>query len=219
MCLISFLQILSNFQINFTVSLMLYFRHILGIFKTYSAIFILVQALRALALLVTIRFSHTQVYSEYCTQHLGRFEVTQSPILFTDVSHIFKHIHKVTHIDAYLSTLGLTSVRSNIKKYLFFKLVSFTNHCSNLFGTFFLFQLTLNIFFLHGSITIRTITTITTCNTTKPPTSPTLACHPDKHGNHTTHASTLLMSLTLTCHPRHPHQHATHATHTSTPPK
>ena len=44
------------------VSLTLYFRHIPGIFKTYSAIFILVQALRTLAYLGTFRVSQSQVF-------------------------------------------------------------------------------------------------------------------------------------------------------------
>ena len=57
------------------VSLTLYFRHIPGIFKTYSTIFILLQALRTQAYLGTFRFSHNQVYSKQYTQYLGRFKV------------------------------------------------------------------------------------------------------------------------------------------------
>ena len=116
MCLISFL----------TVSLTLYFRHIPGIFKTYSAIFILVQALRTLVYLGTFRFRHTQLYSKRCTQYIGRFKVVWSPSLFRHVVwRIFRHIHKVTHIVVYLPTLGLSSVQSNVKQHLLFKSSSF----------------------------------------------------------------------------------------------
>ena len=118
---------LANFQSNFTVSLTLYSRHIPGIFKPYSVIFILVQALGTLAYLGAFRFSHTQVYSKRFTQYLERFKVIQSYIIFRHVivSRIFRYIHEVTHIEAYLPTLGLRSVQSNVKKYLLFKSGSF----------------------------------------------------------------------------------------------
>ena len=163
------------------MSLTLDFRHIPGIFRTHSAIFILVQALRTQAYLGTFRISHTQVYSKRCTQHLGRFKVIQSPSLFRHVmfqvySSIFTQVI-VTHIELYLPTLGLRSVQSNVKKYLLFKSSSFFKS---------LFKSIWNIFHFSKNqhLTIFSSGQYFNNNNNNNNMQPKLARHPRQHEQH-----------------------------------
>ena len=61
---LSLLQLLSNFQSNFTVSLTLYFRHILAYLRLIQPYLFLSAISRTLAYLGTFCFSHTQAYSK-----------------------------------------------------------------------------------------------------------------------------------------------------------
>ena len=82
MYLVSLLQMLSNFSINFTVSLTLYFRHaqdLLNHICSFAAL------LRALAYIGVFCFSHTQTCSKRCTEYLGRCKVIQNAGLYRHV--------------------------------------------------------------------------------------------------------------------------------------
>ena len=122
----------------------------------------------------------------------------ESRFIWSHVSRIFRHIHKVTHNRAYFSTLGLRPSQSNIKHYPLSKSgSSFKSLFRSIWKIFFIFVKVNTLhFLLQGSISLTTIATIVTCNQRQESTHPINA----------THAS---MSPTLPTLARYPHKHAT----------
>ena len=89
---VSLLQILSNFSFNFTVSLILYFRHIQAYSTLNQAYLVLLRHIKNPGIFRTILL---RVYSKSYAHHIGRFKHIQIPGLFSSVmlqaySAIFK---------------------------------------------------------------------------------------------------------------------------------
>ena len=147
--------------------------------------------------------------SEQIMTHL-ELMVTQA----RNTSRIFRHIHKVKHIETYLPTLrfshiqdpGITS-SNNVKQHLLFKSdSSFKSLFRSAWKFFhFCFKSKHSTFFSSGQY-------FNNNNDNNNSSSLTLACHPrqpSQHATHSTHNTRLS---------RHPRQYATHATHARTSP-
>ena len=162
--------------------------------------------------------------SEQIMTHL-ELMVTQA----RNTSCIFRHIHKVKHIETYLPTLrfshiqdpGITS-SNNVKQHLLFKSgSSFKSLFRSAWKFFhFCFKSKHSTFFSSGqyfNIIIMTITIARHSRQHATHASQVSMPHipPTTQGYHTTHASTQPTPRMLE---RHPHKYATYATHTSTPP-
>ena len=110
-----------------------------GIFKTAEVFSQFQTLLKSILCIFWTLFSQIQIYLELWL------------IQAHNVSRIFRQIHKVTYIEAYLPTLGHISAYSNIFRTLVLLIqitlsntcsssqVFLLNHSSNLFGTFFIF--------------------------------------------------------------------------------
>ena len=168
--------------------------------------------------------AHFRHYSrsiyEYSMSYLRKLSYIQNSGLFRHV-HAYLGIFRKLHIGTYLPTLRFTHIQdpgivdsNNVKKHLLFKSGSSSNHCSDLFGTWFHFCFKSNYstylssgqYFNYDNNNNNNSTPLTLSH--HPP-------HPRKNtiqGTHAIHAnlvSTPPASLTLA---------RPHATHSSTSP-
>ena len=135
-----------------------------------------------------------------------------------NVSPIFRYIHKVTYIKAYLLIFGHISADSSIFRMLALPAqIMLTNTCSSsqvllltvqiYLKHFFIFVSKADVqhFFLQNSISIITIALIVTC-------------HPCKHAIHLSHATHAGAPHALARHSRQPRQQTTHESALTMPP-
>ena len=138
---------------------------------------------------------------------------------------IFAHIRAYFRKFRNIQDLGITS-SNNFNEYLLFKSGT-SNHCSDLFDTFFHFCFkSIHYFFLQDSISTIIIAIITACHLYKHTINLTHATHVSmphtltrhlrSHTTHSTHTSTLLRKERYPRHPRYTRKYATHPTHAST---